>query len=249
MIRAIVAILIGLICLLPGVDACAGSFPPYVRLNGGARVWFSRIDGDLIQPDNTKLGLTENLAINPEKVTWDYFGSLRLDNVHVVRFNGEIGTAYEQSRNDSFLKTWSAQATYDLDFYMTPQFLLGSHTSVGVWGMETLVINVKVGETVFNYQEKITKVFPSLGFHGIFYPILSGIAVRPNFSGRLNWWNYESLELYDWEAAGAFDIPLNRNWTWSMGGGYRFCRVGLKRNKDRIEIKRTGFFLETSLLF
>ncbi|MEW6349290.1 MAG: hypothetical protein AB1646_09520 [Thermodesulfobacteriota bacterium] len=249
MIRSIAAALIALICLMPQGDASAGSFPPYVRLNGGARVWFSRIEGDLIQPNNTKLGLTENLAINPERVAWDYFGSLRLDNVHVLRVNAEIGTAYDQSRNDSYFKTWNAQVTYDLDFYMTPQFLLGSQTNIGVVGLETLVNNVKVGDATFNYHEKISKVVPSLGFHGIFYPILSGISVRPNFSGRLNWWNYESLELYDWEVAGAFDVPLNRKLTWSMGGGYRFSRLGMKRNNDRVEFNRRGFFLETSLLF
>jgi hypothetical protein len=247
--HAVVSIIIGMCCLTALPDAFGAELPPYVKLNGGARVWFSRIGGDLIQPNHTKLGLAENLGICTEKVVWDFFGSLRLDNVHVLRLRGETGTTYDQSKNDSTLKTWTIQASYDLDFYMTPQFLLGSQTGVALVCLDTFVNNVTVGNTIYNYQEKVQKVVPSLGFHGIFYPIIGGIAIRPSVSARMNWWNYESLELRDWEVAGSFDVPLNAYWTWIMGGGYRACNLGFKREKDRVDINRTGFFLEATLMF
>ena len=220
-----------------------------MRLSGGARVWFSKIGGNLIQPNQAKLGLCEDLGINSEKVVWDMFGALRLDNVHVLRLRGETGTSYDQSKTDSFFKTWNVQATYDLDFYMTPKFLLGSQSAVTILGLESFVNNVTVGDTVYNYQERSWKMVPSMGFHGIYYPILIGIAVRPNVSARVSWWSYESIQLRDWEVAGSFDVPFNAFWTCSIGGGYRAWSLNLKRDKDRIDINRTGYFLEASFMF
>ena len=88
------SILTTVLVLAGAANAFSGEAPPYVRLHGEAKVWFSKIGGDLIQPDQTKLGLTENLGINSEKVVWDMSCGLRLDNVHVLRFHGEVGTSF-----------------------------------------------------------------------------------------------------------------------------------------------------------
>ena len=51
------------------------------------------------------------------------------------------------------------------------------------------------------------------------------------------------------EVAASFDIPLNASWIWTMSGGYRSYNLGMKCDKDRVEISRTGFFLEAALMF
>jgi hypothetical protein len=52
--------------------------------------------------------------------------------------------------------------------------------------------------------------------HGSFYPIIESISLRPNVTGRVNWWNYNNLEAWDWEVSSAVDIPINSLWTWTI---------------------------------
>ena len=82
-----------------------------------------------------------------------------------------------------------------------------------------------------------------MGFHGTYYPILMGIAVRPNMSARVSWWNYESIRLPRLGSDPLIAVTLNAFWTCSIGGGSRAWSLNLKRDKDGIDIHRTGYFL------
>lgn len=238
-----------ILCFLLLGNVHAWEVPSYVRIISGSRMWFSQLEGDLIETDRTKLGLTENLGIKKDKLVWEFFTNFRLDNIHVFRFRFEPLTNYDESRNESSLKIVDFRAGYDLDFYMTPQVLFGANVDLDTIKVDTKVRNVTVGGTFFNYSDDSTRAVPSLGIHGTFYPIMDGISLRPNISGRVNWWNYQDRETWDWEAAAAVDIPINRLWTWSINGGYRFAHVKFKRDRDTLDMNRMGFFLETSLLF
>lgn len=227
----------------------AWEVPSYLRLTSGARLWFTNIGGDLIQPDRTKIGITDNLGVKKDNLTWEYFFNARVDGIHVGRVKLELPSRYDQSANDSALKLYDVRVGYDLDFYMTPQALVGLNLDMDVFNIQTIVNNVRVGASTFNYSENRSRIIPSLGLHGSFYPILSSIALRPNVSARVNWWDYESLQTWDWEVSAAVDIPVNPLWTWSMNGGYRMWNVKAKRNHDQVDVTRNGFFVETSVRF
>jgi hypothetical protein len=229
--------------------ALAWEVPSCIRANGGFRMWFSNIEGDLIQLDRTKIGLGENMGLTKEKLVWEYFASMRFDNVHVFRLRAEPSTVYDQSSNDSYLQLKDWRLGYDLDFFMTPQVLLGANINLVFSGYDTKVSEVVVGATTYNYRSEANKVFPTLGVHGTFYPIVEGIALRPNISGRVNWWNYRDFETWEWEALTGVDIPVNMYWTWNVSGGYRYDHIKFKREIDTLDANRSGFFLETSLLF
>lgn len=238
-----------LMCFLLLANVHAWEVPSYVRLNGGSRIWFSVLDGDLIQPDKTKLGLSDNAGLKRDLLVWEYFGSARLENIHVFRFRAEPYTTYDRASNESYHKVSNYRTGYDLDFYMSPQALIGANADLDVMTLESQMNNVTVGANVYNYKDGETRVIPSFGFHGTFYPILEGISLRPNLSTRINWWNYDSLATWNWEVSGAVDVPLNHLWTWSVSGGYRIWHVDFKRDLDKVDMTRTGFFMESSVLF
>jgi hypothetical protein len=227
----------------------AWEVPNCIRANAGVRMWFSNIEGDLIQLDRTKIGLSENMGLTKEKLVWEYFASMRFDTVHVFRLRAEPSTVYGQSSTDSYLQIKDWRLGYDLDFYMTPQFLFGANINLVLAGYDTKVNQVVVGATTYNYRSEANKVFPTLGVHGTFYPIVEGIALRPNLSGRVNWWNHSDFETWEWEALTGVDIPINIYWTWNVSGGYRYDHIKFKREIDTVDANRSGFFIETSLLF
>lgn len=249
MTRLLVTIWLTLLCFLLLGNVHAWEIPAYLRVSSGSRMWFTVLDGDLIQPDRTKLDLADNLGIKKEQLAWEFYSSFRFDNIHVLRLRFEPNTNYGQANNDSYQKIQDARVGYDMDFYMTPQMLFGANVDMGVVGADTRVKDVTVGNALFNYQAKQTRVVPMLGVHGTFYPVIQGIALRPNLSGRINWWNYESLQTWDWELGAAVDVPVNRLWTWTVNGGYRFWHVKFKRDADKVDMNRSGFFVETSVLF
>jgi len=227
----------------------AWEVPSYLRITSGARVWFSLIEGDLVQEDRTKLGITDNLGIKQDELAWEFLASARAGNLHVLRVRVEPATLYDQSINDCNVKVRSIRTGYDLDFYMSPQALIGANTDLDVFNLKTRVNDVTVGNSTFNYSEDNTHLIPSVGLHGTFYPILQGIAIRPNISTRVNWWDYQGTETWDWELAAAVDVPVNELWTWTLNGGYRIWNIKLKRERDTVDVIRKGFFLETSILF
>ncbi len=227
----------------------AWEVPNCLRLSGGARMWFSSLAGDLIQPDNTKLDLIQNLGLKEDELSWDFFLSARLNNVHVFRFRAEPTTVYTQPKTDAAHRVRNFRVGYDLDFFMAPQALLGTNVDLDVLTVDTTVRDVTVGLVLYNYCDSTTRAIPEIGLHGTFYPILQGIALRPNVSGRINWMNYEGVDAVDWEASTAVDVPVNRFWTWSVSGGYRFQHTKFKRNRDTVDMNRSGFFLETAVLF
>lgn len=227
----------------------AWEVPSYLRLTSGSRLWFTNISGDLIQPDRTKIGIIDNLGVTKDQLTWEFLLTSRVENIHVARVKFELPSLYGQSDNGSSVKIYDVRAGYDLDFYMTPQALFGLNVDVDAFNIATVVNNVRVGSSSYNYSENRTRVLPSLGLHGSFYPILQGIALRPNLSARVNWWDYESVKTWDWEVSAAVDIPVNPLWTWSMNGGYRMWNIRTKRDKDEVDVTRNGFFVETSVRF
>jgi len=230
-------------------NAYAWEVPAFLRVNGGARLWFSVLDGDLVQADRTKLGFIDNLGLKKSELAWEYFATFRASNIHVVRVRTEPSTLYDQSANGSSLGMSSSRVGYDLDFYMTPQALVGLNTDVEVVSLNTQINNVQVGKSVYNYSRKDTYAVPSIGMHGTFYPMLSNVSLRPNLSARVNWWNYRSRSTWDCEIAAAVDVPINRLWTWTVNGGYRVWNFKVKRDRDRVDMTRQGFFVETSILF
>lgn len=238
-----------ILCFMLLGNVHAWEVPAYLRITNGTRLWFSLIEGDLVQNDKTKLGITENLGIKQDKIAWEYFLNARLENIHVLRFRAEPTTAYDQSAKDSSLKMWNYRLGYDLDFYMSPQALAGLNVDVDLMNLRTWVDDVRVGNSVFNYGENKTRLIPALGLHGSYYPIIQGVALRPNISTRVNWWDYESLRALDLELSAAVDIPVNELWTWTINGGYRIWSVGAKRDRDKVDMTRKGFFIETSVRF
>ncbi len=227
----------------------AWEVPSYIRANAGVRMWFTNIEGDLIQRDRTKIGLGENMGLTKEKLAWEFFASARFDNAHVFRLRVDPQTTYNQSSTDSYLQIRDWRLGYDLDFYMTPQILFGANIDLAIDGYDTKVSNVLVGGAPYNYRIEGNKVFPMLGIHGTFYPIVQGVALRPNIAARVNWWNYNDFETWEWEALTGVDIPINMYWTWNVSGGYRYDHIKFKREIDTMDLNRSGFYLETSLLF
>ncbi len=247
--KLLVIIWLTALCFLLFSNVHAWEIPSYLRMSSGTRMWFSVLDGDLVQNDLTKLDLIQNLGIQRDRLVWEAFSSFRFDNIHVLRVRYEPYTQYDQARNNSSQTIRDLRLGYDLDFYMTPQFLFGANVDMAIVNSETQVRNVTVGGVTFNYDVRESRVVPTLGVHGTFYPIVDGIALRPNLTGRINWWDYESLATWDWEVSAAVDVPLNRLWTWTVNGGYRFWHLKLKRDRDVLDMNRSGFFVETSLLF
>lgn len=247
--RIIVTTWLTALCFLLLSNAYAWDVPAYLRVNGGSRMWFSVLEGDLIQNDRAKLDLAESLGIKKDKIVWEFFSSFRFDNIHVLRARFVPFTEYDRSQTGSSQKIMDARLGYDLDFYMTPQLLFGANVDLDFVSAETRVRNVTVAGITFNYDARESRVLPTLGLHGTFYPIIDGIALRPNLAGRINWWNYESLGTWDWEVSAAVDVPVNRLWTWTVNGGYRFWHLKLKRDRDTLDANRSGFFVETSVLF
>ena len=227
----------------------AWEVPNSLRLNGGMRMWFSSLSGDLIQKDNTKLDLIKNVGLKEDELAWEFFASTRFHNIHVFRFRTEFTTAYMQPKNDAFLKARNFRIGYDLDFVMAPQLLLGANLDLDIPTVDSDVKDVTVGLVLYDYRDGTTRAIPQIGLHGTFYPILQGISLRPNISGRVNWMSYEGVEIVAWEAGTAVDVPVNRYWTWSVSGGYRFEHTKLRRDRDTVDMNRTGFFLETAVLF
>jgi hypothetical protein len=227
----------------------AWEIPSYLRLDGGARIWFSSIEGDLIQPDRTRVDITDNLGLKQESVVWEYFGSARLYNIHVFRIRLEPWTLYDQAANNSWLRLMDLRIGYDLDFYMSPRTLIGFNVDADVTNVQSTVDNVRVGNTVYTYGESTTRLIPSVGLHGIFYPMLQGVAIRPNVYTRLNWWDYESLASWDLVVGSAVDIPVNELWTWTVKAGYRFWNLKMNRGLDTVDLTRKGFFIESSVMF
>jgi hypothetical protein len=231
------------------VNVYAFDIPCFLRLNGGVRMWFSELSGDLVQGDRTKIDLIANGGLNRNLLVWDFFGSARVNNIHVFRFRVEPSSLYGQSANDSWFKVSSLRLGYDADVVMTPQLLFGANIDLDTYRAATGIGNVRVGGNSYHYDASDTKFIPSLGAHGTFYPIMDGIALRPNIFGRFNWWNYQGTELWDAEMAAGVDIPVNPLWTWTIAGGYRFWHTKFNRDRDTLDVNRTGFFLETSVLF
>lgn len=246
--RKIVIAWLTALCFLLLGNVHAWEVPNYIRMTSGARMWFTVLDGDLIQDDRTKIDLIDNAGIERNKLSWEFLTSVRAYNIHVWRFRAEPLSGYE-SKNDSYLRVRNYRTGYDLDFYMSPQALFGANIDINITNLETRIQDVIVGGNTYTYQDSKTRTTPLLGLHGSFYPILDDISLRPNVSARVNWWNYENLETWDWEISGAVDIPINRLWTWTVNGGYRFWHTKFKRERDTIDINRMGFFLESSLLF
>ncbi|MGC8659722.1 MAG: hypothetical protein ACP5U1_11665 [Desulfomonilaceae bacterium] len=247
--KLVILIAIVVLCSFVMPYAYAWEVPNYIRANGGIRMWFTNIEGDLIQADRTKIGIGENMGLKKEKLAWEFFASTRLDNVHVFWLRAEPSTVYDQSSNDSFLQVKDWRLGYDFDFFMTPQVLFGANAELVFAGYDTKVSSVIVGNSTYNYRTEANKVFPTIGIHGTYYPIVQGIALRPNITGRVNWWNYNNFETWDWETLAGVDIPINQYWTWNVSGGYRYAHIKFNRDIDTLDINRNGFFLETSLLF
>lgn len=247
--KIVLVINVMVLCALMIGNGLAWEVPNYLRASAGTRMWFSYIEGDLIQRDRTKVGLGENMGLRKEKLVWEFFASSRFDNIHVLRLRAEPQTTYDQSSNDSFQQIKDWRLGYDLDFFMTPQVLFGANVDLVIAGYDSKVSNVVVGGSTYNYRLEANKVFPTLGLHGTFYPIVEGVALRPNIGARVNWWNYSDFETWDWEALTGVDIPLNIYWVWNVSGGYRYEHIKFKRDIDAVDINRGGFFLETSLLF
>ncbi len=227
----------------------AWEVPNFVRADAGVRMWFTVLEGDLIQSDRTKIGIAENMGLKRDKLAWEFFAALRLYNAHVFRLEAEPGTVYDQSANGSSVKIRDWRLGYDLDFYMTPQFLFGANMDLVLAGYNNQVSGVVVGDRTYNYSENVSLTFPTIGCHGTFYPIFQNIALRPKLGGRVDWWNYNSLETWRWEVMSGVDIPVNMFWTWTISGGYRSDHIKFKGDVNTQDINRTGFFLETSVLF
>jgi hypothetical protein len=246
--RIFVTAWLTILCFLLLANVHAWEVPSYIRMTGGSRLWFTVLEGNLIQPDRTKVDLTDNIGLSRNKLVWDFFTSMRFWNIHVLQLRWEPLTTYD-SKNDSFAKVRFFQIGYDLDFYMSPQILLGGNVDLNVNNIDTDVENVFVGGNLYNYHDEETLTIPSIGMHGTFYPILNDIALRPNVSSRFDWWNYRDREYWNWEIAGSVDVPINMWWTWTVSGGYKFWHTKFKRDQDTLDINRMGFFVETSLLF
>lgn len=227
----------------------AWEVPNCLRLSGGTRMWFTSLSGDLIQKDNTKLDLIKNVGLKEEELAWQLFVNTRLNNIHVFRFRAEFTTAYMQPKNDAYLKARNFKAGYDLDFIMAPQILFGFNVDLNALTVDSDVKDVTVGLITYDYRDGVTRAVPEIGLHGTFYPILQGISLRPNLTGRINWMSYEGGEVLNWEAGTAVDVPVNRFWTWSVSGGYQFEHTKVKRSRDTVDMNRGGFFLETAILF
>ncbi len=247
--RLLLTIWLTLLCFLLLSNVHAWEVPSCLRINGGARMWFSGLEGDLIQPDRTKLDLADNIGLKRDNLVWEFFASARINSLHVIRFRAEPYSLYEQSRGDSFLRVRDYRLGYDFDFFMNPQVLFGANFDLDFLTVDSRVSNIMVANQLFSYSDSQTHVTPGLGLHGTFYPILTGIALRPNIGARANWWNYQNLETWDWEVASGVDIPVNQLWTWSVNAGYRFWHVKFKRDRDTLDMNRAGFFLETAVLF
>ncbi len=247
--KSLVTIWLTVLWYLLLVNVYALDVPSFLRMNGGARMWFTELSGDVVQGDRTKIDLIENIGLTKNLLVWEFFGSARVSNVHVFRLRVEPSSLYSQSSTDSSLKVNSLRLGYDADVVMTPQLLFGSNMDLDIFRVGTQVRKAAVAGNLYNYDESETKVIPSIGVHGTFYPIVEGIALRPNISGRINWWNYQNTEMWDGELATAVDIPVNPLWTWTIGGGYRFWHTKFKRERDTLDMNRSGFFLETSILF
>ncbi len=237
------------LCFLVLSSAYAWDVPSYLRFVSGTRLWFSAIEGDLIQNDRTKLGITYNLGIRNEELVWEFYTALRMKNIHLFRMRVEPSTLYNYSSNQSYHLVRNLRLGYDLDFYMTPQVLFGANIDLDVHNLHTSVNNVPVGGMVYTYGQNCTRAIPSVGLHGTFYPIITGIALRPNISARVGWWGYDGLENRDGELAAAVDIPINQLWTWTIASGYRIWNTRVKRERDTVDTTRKGFFVETSVLF
>jgi hypothetical protein len=246
--KVFITIWFTVLCFLLLANVHAWEVPPYLRINAGARMWFTQIQGDLIQKNRVKIDLVDNLGLKRDRLAWEFFSTWRIGNIHLIRLNIEPMSTYE-SRNESFQRITSIRAGYDLDFYMSPQSLFGVNLDINMTSFETGVNALTLGQTTYDYHVDQTRTIPLVGLHGTFYPIMEDISIRPNFSARVKWWNYESLETWDWEALGSVDIPVNRCWTWAITGGYRFWHTKSKREVDTIDVNRSGFFLESSLLF
>jgi hypothetical protein len=247
--RFVVTTWLTALCFLLLSNVHAWEVPTYMRVDGGARMWFTVLDGDLIQNDRTKLDLVDNLGIKRDHLVWEFYSSFRFSNIHVLRLRYEPYADYDRAQSGSYQKVRDIRGGYDLDFYMTPQLLFGANADVGVFSVDSCVKNVTVGNALFDYRVSQNQFVPTVGLHGTFYPILEGIALRPNLFGRVNWWNLNTLETWDYELGAAVDVPLNHLWTWSVHGGYRFWHIKFKRNRDTLDMNRSGFFVETSLLF
>lgn len=247
--KILIIIWLTALCFLLLGNVHAWDVPSYLRINSGARMWFTAMEGDLIQPDRTKLGFADNLGLKKDNLAWEFFANFRIENIHVVRLKAEPMTVYDQSRNDSYQKYRGFYVGYDLDFYMSPQALFGLNADIGLVSLDTRVKDVVVAGTTYNYQQTGSRAIPSLGLHGTYYPILQGVALRPNVGARFNWWNYESLEAWDGEVTAAVDVPINRLWTWSVSGGYKVWHIKVKRERDTVDMNRSGFFVETAVLF
>jgi hypothetical protein len=246
--RIFVTAWLTILCFLLLANVHAWEVPSYIRMTGGSRMWFTVLEGDLIQADRTKVDLIDNIGLSKDKLVWEFFTSMRFSNIHQLRFRWEPLTAYE-SKNDSFAKMRYFQAGYDLDFYMSPQILFGANADLNVTNFDTDLRDVVVGGNLYNYHDSQTLTIPALGLHGTFYPILNDIALRPNFSSRVNWWNYRDREYWDWEIAGSVDVPVNKLWTWTVTGGYKFWHTKFKREQDTLDANRMGFFVDSSILF
>ncbi|MFC1834271.1 hypothetical protein ACFL2Q_05995 [Thermodesulfobacteriota bacterium] len=227
----------------------AWDVPAYLRITSGARLWFTLLDGDLIQEDKTKLGLVDNLGLKQDTLAYEYFSNFRLSNMHVLRLRFEPTTQYGQSLSGSYQKIFDFRFGYDLDFYMTPQILFGANIDMDVVKLETLVNGVRVAGSTFTYREEQTSAIPSFGLHGTFYPIVHGMALRPHVSTRANWWNFGDRATWEWDVTAGADVPVTHLWTWTVSGGYRVWNVRMDRTRDTADITRTGFFLESSILF
>ena len=65
-------------CFLIIVNAYAWEVPNCVRADAGVRMWFTVLEGDLIQSDRTKIGIAENMGLKRDKLAWEFFANVRL---------------------------------------------------------------------------------------------------------------------------------------------------------------------------
>ena len=152
-----------ILCFLLFSNVYAWEMPSCVRVSGGSRMWFSTLQGDLIQSDHTKLDLTENLGLKRDDLVWSFFASTRIKNVHVLRVRAEPYSVYEQSGGDSSLRVKDARLGYDCDFYMAPQVLFGVNFDLDILSVDTRVRNVVVANASFSYNDASTKGSPEPG--------------------------------------------------------------------------------------
>ncbi len=135
--NTIITIWLTILCFLLLSNVHAWEMPACVRVDGGSRMWFTTLQGDLLQRDRTKLDLIENLGLKINDLVWSYAIGARIKNIQVLRLRLEPYDIYEQPGGGSSLRVTDLRTGYDLDFYMSPQVLFGANIDLDVLNVET----------------------------------------------------------------------------------------------------------------